>query len=304
MNQSAATKAIVDRARRQGWVITRSVSLAMGVHPDQMSALVHAGVLVRPHPGVYVVAAAPDDYTVVVRAAIAAAAPTAAASHWTAAWLQGITSSRPPVMHLTVVSRHSLKLVGVRTHLATPPLPSLPFRGVPCTLPARTLVDIATTATSAELADAIDRARSGQIVRLKDLEAETRSKRRGAGALRRELERLGHSGGPSPSVLESRMARLFRTYGLPEPRAERISGPDGRFRIDYTYDDQRLGIELYGYTSHSSPAQLRKDTARQNELILAGWAVLIFTWPDVTRQPARVAAQIRAALEQAVSRRA
>ena len=299
------TRALLDRARRQGWVITRAQATDAGAHTTQLTALVRAGVLLRPHPGVYVVAGAPDHYSVTVRAALAAAGPTGVASHWTAGWLQGSVQKRPPVVHITVLGRNKQALAGVVIHRSSAPLPSRSFRGIACTLPARTLVDIAATASPSELADAVDRARAARIVRLRDLETEVqpdrKARRRGAGALRSELERLGHIGGPAPSVLESRMARVFRISGLPEPRAERVAGPDGRYRIDYTYDRVRLAIELYGYLSHSSPAQLKKDTTRQNELTINGWTVLIFTWRDVTDEPGRVAAQIRAALA-AVSR--
>ena len=289
---------MIERARRQGWVISWTQCLAVGASTAQMTALVRAGVLLRPHPAVYVVAGAPADQVVAVRAALAAAGPTATASHWTAGWLQGIAPADKPgaTIHLTVLTQSRPSLTGVTIHRSSGPLSSRPYRALPCTLPARTLVDMAATATPAELADAIDRARATRIVRLSELEAETESGRRGAGALRRELEKLGHIGGPTASALEARMARLIRTYGLPEPRAERIAGPAGRYRIDYAYDQARLAIEVYGYTSHSSPAQLRKDTARQNDLILADWRVLVFTWQDVTNDPARVAAQIRAAL--------
>jgi very-short-patch-repair endonuclease len=302
MNAAAVTKAILECARRLGWVITRSQCLNLGASSAQLTALARAGVLVRAHPGVYVVAGAvgaPDDHALATRAALAAVGPAGVASHWTAAWLQNTVLERPNVVDITVAGEREQRLTGVRIHRSTRAVSNRQFQGLPCTLPARTLVDIAATATPAQLADAIDRARANRIVRLSDLEAEarpSRRKRRGVGALRRELGRLGHIGGPTASVLESRMARLIRTYGLPEPRAERIAGPDGRYRIDYTYDQVKLAVELYGYASHSSPAQLRKDTARQNELILAGWTVLIFTWPDVTDEPAHVAAQIRAAL--------
>jgi hypothetical protein len=296
VNRTEVTKAILDRARRSGWVITRSQGLAAGANTQQMTALVRSGILLRAHPGVYVVVGAPDDYSVTVRAALAAAGPTAVASHATAGWLQGMVQKRPPLVQLTVLSGHRQKLAGVIVHRSVKPVPSRLFRGLPCTVPGRTLVDIAATATPSELADAIDRARAIRVVRLKDVEAELRTRRRGAGALRREVERLGYIASESPSVLESRMARLIRTYALPVPDAETITGPDGRFRIDYTYAEHRLAVELYGYTNHSSPAQMKADTARQNELVLEGWTVLIFTWKDVTDEPARVAAQIRSAL--------
>lgn len=41
--------------------------------------------------------------------------------------------------------------------------------------------------------------------------------------------------------------------------------------------------------------EFRSDRQRQNELVLAGWTVLRFTWHDLTQRPEQVVAEIRAA---------
>jgi very-short-patch-repair endonuclease len=49
---------------------------------------------------------------------------------------------------------------------------------------------------------------------------------------------------------------------------------------------------LYGYLWHHSPEQMAHDQARQRQLVLAGWRVLVFTWRDVWNEPERVIEQI------------
>ncbi|MGI8684340.1 MAG: DUF559 domain-containing protein [Acidimicrobiales bacterium] len=48
-----------------------------------------------------------------------------------------------------------------------------------------------------------------------------------------------------------------------------------------------------GWESHSSPRALQSDLDRQNALIALGWAVIRFTWHDVVRRPAKVAAGVQ-----------
>jgi len=58
--------------------------------------------------------------------------------------------------------------------------------------------------------------------------------------------------------------------------------------------DCRLSIEVDGYVWHFSPEHQRRDHARRNQLIRAGWTLLVYTWRDVLEQPDRVAAEITA----------
>jgi hypothetical protein len=118
--------------------------------------------------------------------------------------------------------------------------------------------------------------------------------RPGAGLLRRLLRERGFIGVPSPSVLESKTQRLFSRYHLPVPESELTTGDDGEYRLDFAYVDIRLAIEVDGYVWHFSPQHKRRDEARRNALVLQGWQILVYTWRDVTEDPARVAAEIAA----------
>lgn len=305
MQRRYVTARIIDHARRHGDVITRRQAVALGATARQLTELAVTGVLVRRFPGVYVLAGVGDDHLVATQAALAALGdPGAVASHFSAAWLQGLVDRPAPDVHVTAgpVHRH---LAGVVVHRSMAPAAVVRrrFQGVPCTLPARTLIDLAASVTAAQLADAVDRALSAAIVRTDDLVAETRKsgRRRGTDRLRRCLEERGAVNVPAPSVLESRMARLLHHYGLPAARAEMTVGPDGEYRLDYSFPPARVALELYGYAWHHSPAQMTRDLRRQRRLTVDGWKVLIYTWQEVTGEPARVAREIQEALVSAGS---
>lgn len=309
MAWAEVTRRLAEEWERQGQLLTWRQAQRLGADPKLMHQLVARGVIVRLHPGVYGSAGVGRDHLALTRAAILAATGSArgrpagvtyaVASHGSAAWLQGLVDQRPSSVHITVAARHALRLEGVVVHRSSvPQIRRQAFHGVPCTPPARTLVDLAGAVTPVALVEAVDRALSRRLVRVEDLVAETRSAkgRRGSLRLRDCLNERGITGAPAPSVLESRMARLFVRYGLPPARAEYIAGPDGEYRLDYAYPRQMVATELYGYTWHHSPDQMARDLARQRRLTLSGWRILVFTWQDVTRHPGRVAAEISRAL--------
>lgn len=300
MHLSVLTPRVIDRARRQGAVITRVEIYELGGSSDHITALTRSGVLVRVHAGVFALGGTALDHPLRVRAALAAIGPDVVASHRSAAWLQGLIDRPPERVQLTSgPSRRSV--AGVIVHRSrTDPMTGPRFRGIACTPPGRTLVDLAASASPRELDDAVDRALAKRLIRTKDLVALTKVShvgRPGVAALRRCLDERGITNVPSPSVLESKMARLLIRYGLPPATAEHIAGPMGEYRIDYAYAAERVAVELYGYASHRSPEQLRADQTRQRKLTLHGWTVIVFTWRDVIDTPALVARDIRDALQ-------
>lgn len=303
VHQRDLTRVVVDHCRRHGDIITTPEVMAKGGNSRQLGDLAHIGVLVRRHPGVYALAGSPWDHAAAVRAAVAAmrmteGSPQVAASHSSAAWLQEALERSPRLVHLTTMAQHSRNLDGVVVHRTCQSLECRPFQGILCTLPARTLVDLAASATPAQLAGALDRALSKGIVRTRDLEAEiARRRRRGTDQLRRCLDERGLTNVPTPSVLESRMARLINRYGLPLPKGELVVGRHGEYRLDYANPAERLAVELYGYAHHHTPEQMAHDHRRQRSLTVQGWTVMVFTWREVTEAPERVARDIRAAAE-------
>ena len=305
MHLRVLTPKVIDRARRQGAVITRAEILQLGGSSDHITRLIRSGVLVRIHAGVFVLGGTMIDHALRLRAALAAVGPEGVASHQSAAWLEGMVDRPPADVHVTVGPSRK-ELAGVVVHRSqTVVARRIRVRGIECTTPGRTLVDLAATAAPAELDDAVDRAVAQGLIRTKDLVALTRAGRGGrpgVAALRRCLGERGVTNVPSPSVLESKMARLMIRYGLPPARPEHVAGQDGEYRIDYAYPAERVAVELYGYASHRTPGQLRADQARQRKLTVQGWTVIVFTWPDVVHTPAVVARDLRDALRKGSER--
>ena len=56
-------------------------------------------------------------------------------------------------------------------------------------------------------------------------------------------------------------------------------------------------METDSATFHDTVRARRNDPARDRALMLAAWRVARYTWWDVTAEPARVAAELRALLE-------
>ena len=75
--------------------------------------------------------------------------------------------------------------------------------------------------------------------------------------------------------------------------------PGEQFRVDFLWRQQRLIVETDGRDVHSTRQAFERDRKRDQRLMLAGWRVVRFTWRQITREPERVAATLRALLAQA-----
>ncbi len=157
--------------------------------------------------------------------------------------------------------------------------------GLACTSPARTLQDVATTSTAADLLVLVD------------------------AGLCRGLGFVGTSGSPdlrwalengdaaSESAFESLVRAELLAAGLPRPQLQHVVrlGGGATYRLDLAWPDLRLAVEADGAAVHANASALRNDLRRQNALVAAGWTLLRFTWADL----GRIAAPVRDALRRA-----
>jgi very-short-patch-repair endonuclease len=103
----------------------------------------------------------------------------------------------------------------------------------------------------------------------------------------------------SESALETRARLILVGAGLaPEAVQFHVYSLDDVeiARLDFAWPSCLLAVELDGREHHDDLPALYRDRVRQNDLVLAGWTVLRFTWYDVVRRPKWVVAQVRAAL--------
>ncbi|MGU3292005.1 endonuclease domain-containing protein [Williamsia sp. M5A3_1d] len=115
--------------------------------------------------------------------------------------------------------------------------------------------------------------------------------RRGAASTRRILAAAASG---ARSEAERILVALLRRSDI---RGWRANRERGGHLVDLVFDAARVVVEVDGMAFHTDAETFQRDRRRQNELINAGWAVLRFTWTDVTTRPGYVVATIRRALE-------
>jgi hypothetical protein len=104
---------------------------------------------------------------------------------------------------------------------------------------------------------------------------------------------------PAASQLERLLLAAIDRYGLPRPELQ-FAFP-GRQAVhgcvDAAYPAVAVALEADGRRWHARRADLRRDRARDNEAIRAGWVTLRFMDPELRNDQAGVAATILETLD-------
>jgi hypothetical protein len=223
------------------------------------------------------------------------------ASHAAAAWLWGLLPQQSDHPILTVPPQVRPRLTAVEVHRLgdLDPARISYRRGIPCTDPLRTLVDLAASNDRQIVIEALDQALSTRLVSGQAINAELERRaargRRGVRPLREILTDRGIIGAPHPSVLERETVYLLNRWGVPIHAREVRAGPDGRYRLDFVLVPP-VAMEVDGYTYHWSPEAKAHDEARRNQLRLDGIFLLVYTWLDVRVDQRRIFVETTAAL--------
>lgn len=115
----------------------------------------------------------------------------------------------------------------------------------------------------------------------------------GSARLRRALAHHQPRLADTRSRLEERFLGLCEAYALPTPEVNPIV--DG-LMVDMLWGRQAVVVELDGHAAHGTPAAMERDRRRDLQLRANGYLVLRYTWQQVTREAASVAADLRAAI--------
>ena len=279
-------------AARQYGLFTLGQAVAAGLTPRQVEGGVRRGRWSRVHRGVYRLAGVPVGDEQRLLAAVLAVGPGAAASHRAAAWVWRLADT----FEIEVTSPRQSRRAGITTH-GPATVRAVVRRGIPCTDPLQTVLDLAGTGDHGLVTRVLDRGVADGLFTAAAVAAHLERVAgrgvRGAAVLRSALRRRCDADGERASALESAMDRLVVRHRLPRPARQHPVGP---YRLDYAWPDRRLAVEVDGYGPHSSREAFQSDRARQNTLVLAGWTVLRFTWADVRERPADVAQAVRRGL--------
>ena len=228
-------------------------------------------------------------------AAVLWAGDGAVASHGTACALWGLTRPVSGPVHITSGRELGHPPAGIRAHKsAFGPGERGSLRRVPVTSPARTLLDVAGQDSHYTLLRLVEKAVVEGVVTVPQLRriADRHRGRRGVARFRRVLD-LGIHDGRWASALEREVSRILDATDLPPCEREHPVGP---YRIDFAWPGALAGVEADGRLWHSSQADFRRDRAKHNRLLAAGWRILRVTWGDCA-EPEPLIARLRALLE-------
>lgn len=230
-------------------------------------------------------------------------------SHRTAAALLDLQDQPPAVVEVIAPGESGRGIDGVRRYRVPRPTDGEIGHcdGIPCTSPARTLVDLAGVLGERSLHRIVERA---VVLRILDLPATerviARKRRRGAPLLRavlaewRTVYSSGSVGGPPGrlrSELEARLLALIGAAGLPMPLCNRRIDAGGKtVEVDFLWSQQRLVVETDGRGFHDNPVAFERDRFRDRALHLAGYRVVRFTHAQIAKEPDAVITAIRGLL--------
>ena len=276
---------------QHGAISSRQVARA-GLSAGWVRNRVKTGWLRPMHRGIYLVGPLESAYSRPMAATLAAG-PDALISHYPAAVLWGLLPSTDGPIDVTIPERKARNRPGVRVHRARlHPHDGTRRHGIPVTSAARTLLDLATTATAKELDRAANDAWNLRLVSTHSLNEQFSRypRHRGTAALK-----MAHSTEPrlTRSEAERSALELIRKARLPTPETNvRIGG----YEVDLLWRAASLIVEIDGYAFHSSRRAFERDRRKDRELHALGYRVIRITWRELVEEPEAVVAALAAAL--------
>ncbi len=235
-------------------------------------------------------------------AAVLACGPQAVLSHRSAAALWGLRQSSRTRIDVTAPRRRGRSPEGIDAHRhgSLGSQDRTTVAGIPCTSVARTLLDLAAVVPYRALRDATIEAEVERVFDLVSIREVVRRGRgrRGVARLRMAIDEHHVGEEVANPGLERRFLELCRRAALPPPQTQvPLALPGQDVIADFLWPEQRVIAETDDRRSHLTGSAFERDRARDQELSAAGWQVTRWTWLQVTREPERVIATIRALLE-------
>jgi very-short-patch-repair endonuclease len=251
------------------------------------------GRLHRLHRAVYAVGHESIGRHGELLAAVLACGESSVISHGTAAELWSLRDQAPTLIDMIVPCETGRKLDGIRARRCRFPTREevAIHEGIPCTTPARTLVDLAGVLGWGSMRRTVERATVLGLLDIAALDAAIhRAKGRpGMPILRAVIvdwRTAGTDGSKLRSELEARMLSLIVARNLPLPLRNQVLNIGGdRLEVDFLWPEQGLIAEVDGHKFHGTKVAFERDRRRDQNLSLAGYHVVRFTWNQIVQEP-------------------
>lgn len=225
-------------------------------------------------------------------------------SHRSAGALLGLLDKGPAVIDVIAPGAHGRKIDGIRFHrVRSPRLEETgTVDGIPCTSPARTLVDLAGTVSDWTLRSAFERAAQRRLLDIQAIEASIDPARRGVRSLLtlvndwRRAAPLAKKG-RLKSPLEAKVLPLISQRNLPAPLLNApVQIANGRIEVDFLWPDHRFALEADSRDYHATHVAFERDRWRDRELMRAGYTTLRVTHRQAESEAQAVADTIASKL--------
>jgi very-short-patch-repair endonuclease len=271
-------------------VVTRAQLLRAGITTSEIEQRLRTGALLREHRGVYRVGHRAPGVEASYLAAVRACGDGALLSGRAAGYLLGIVKGRVPAPEVTAPTERRVKGVKTRRSRDLAASDATTWRRIPVTSVARTLVDLAASLSTAELARACHEAgvRHGTTPSQVGAVLARRPKSPGAAKLRQIMRGEVRV---TLSKLEARFLAVLRDARLVLPQTNISAG--GR-RVDCYWPQERLVVELDSYRYHHSRHAWEQDRHREREARARGEEFRRYTYGDVFDEPQLIMAELRA----------
>jgi Transcriptional regulator, AbiEi antitoxin/Protein of unknown function (DUF559) len=278
--------ALAEVAARQHGVLSHSQLRRAGLSRSGIGRAAAEGRLHRVFRGAYALGHPGIGERGRLFAATLACGEGTVISHRSTAALMGLLDRGPTVVDLIAPAWRGRKIDGIRRHDVRRPQrwETGTFDGIPCTSPARTLVDLAGIVGARTLRSAFERAAARKLLDIEAIEASIGSGgRRGTRTLR---GLLGEWRPVAPviattrlkSPLEAKVLPLLAKRDLPMPRSNApVELVEGRIEVDFLWPEKRFVLEADSRAFHATDVAAERDRWRDRELMRVGYASLRIT---------------------------
>jgi putative AbiEi antitoxin of type IV toxin-antitoxin system len=285
------------RAARQHGCIRSDQLAACGLDRAAVARRVAKGWLHRVHVGVYAVGYPSDTLHARFMAAVLAGGDDAKLSHWSSCALAELVRWAERGIEVTVPGSAARRRPGIRFHRAR----SLDRRdttrlhGIPCTTPARAILEIAPQLSDQRLKRLIRKAQAEKRASVRQFAAVLR-RARGHRATRRIADVIARGPAPTASSHEDVVLDLILEAGFAHPVVNaRLHAGGTPYIPDLRWPLQRISLEIDSSPWHDGPLAQELDADRQAELEAAGERVLRTTREQAIRAPQQLVERLVAA---------
>ncbi len=261
--------------------------VACGLDDAAVARRVRNGQLHRVHVGVYAVGHPGETLYATFIAAVLAGGDDAFVSGWACCALADLLRWDDRSVDVTVRGTSHRSRPGIRFHRARSlhPHDTTKLHGIPCTTPARAILEVAPQLSDRRLKRLIRKAQIEKRANVRQIAAVLR-RARGHAATRRIADIIAGGPAPTASTDEDVVLDLILDAGLEHPVANpRLVVGGLPYYPDLRWPAQRLSLEIDSSPWHDGPLAHQLDADRQAELEAAGERVLRTTRAQAIRAP-------------------